>query len=278
MSEQQQQNAETQTTDTTPAEMSVSDWYLTKALPPELQTDPKFKNFMADTKEEIFAKLAKSYDNASRMIGYDQNELIRMPRDPEKQADAWNEIFKMRGRPESYDKYEVAIEGIDPEVQSKYLEAFHKVGLGQSDVAELVNLDKSIREAQMAKFQEEADAQWKVKEAELQKEWGPAYEAKLKSAELVAEKYFPDINMSQPSVRAAVIDGFAKIADAVSEDSDIRSINAAGNRAMTPAEAKMAIAEFEAANMAILKNPNNPLRAAKLAERDALYRAAYAAE
>lgn len=263
---------DTPETTTTP---TATDWFFTKALPQEYQSEPMLKNFTGETQEEIVGKLVKGYVNAQKMIGLDQNELVRIPKDPEKQAEAWDKIYALRGRPESPDKYEVQIEGLDPEIANQYLQRFHKVGLGKSDVQELIQFDAELRKSAAEKAQQQAEAAWSEKEAALKQEWGAAYDSKVKAAELVAGKYFPGIDMSVPSVKAAVLEGFAKIADAVAEDADIKAVASPASRAPTPAEAKMAIAEFEAENMKILMDPNNPLRAAKLAERDKLYRAAY---
>lgn len=271
---------DTAQTATTPeaAPPSASDWFFTKALPQEYQSEPLLKNFTGDTQEEIVGKLVKSYVSAARMIGVDQNELVRIPKDPEKQGEAWDKLYSMRGRPESPDKYDVQIEGMDPEVASKYLGALHKAGASQEDVRSLVELDKAIRQEAAQKAEEAANAAWSEKEAALKQEWGAAYDAKSKAAEIVAQKYFPDIDMSVPAVKAAVLEGFAKIADAVSEDADIKAVASPASRVPTPAEAKMAIAEFEAENMKILMDPTNPLRAGRLAERDRLYRAAYGSQ
>ncbi len=87
------ETAQTTTPAATPAAQPTSSWK--DSISEEYRADPSIEKFT-----EIDA-LAKSYINATKMIGQDKVAI------PNKNSteDQWNEVYDKLGRPESADKY-----------------------------------------------------------------------------------------------------------------------------------------------------------------------------
>ena len=185
----------------------------------EFREDPNISKFT-----EIDA-LAKSYINATRMIGQDK---VAVPNE-NSTDDQWNEVYGKLGRPESADKYKLEVNSETAQIDEGSIKSFaenaHKLGLNNKQAQGILEYYKDSMEgsAQQSKIDTEtAQAQ---SEAELRKEWGRSFDENLKKAASVAKANMNEdvLNMqlkdgTRLGDHPAVIKGFANIANLMSED------------------------------------------------------------
>jgi len=185
----------------------------------EFRKDPNIEKFT-----EIDA-LAKSYINATRMIGQDK-VVIPTNNSTEEQ---WNEVYDKLGRPESAEKYSLdaksKVVSLDDNAVKQFAETSHKLGLNNKQAQGLLEFYKQNMEgtAQQAKIDTEtAQAQ---AEQELRSEWGREFDAKVKQASSLAKANIkPEIldmtlsNGTRLGDHPEIIRGFAKIAGMMAED------------------------------------------------------------
>ena len=183
------------------------------------RNDPNIEKFT-----EIDA-LAKSYINATKMIGQDK---VVIPTNNSTE-EAWNEVYDKLGRPENADKYQLDAKSetvnLDDNAIKQFAEQSHKLGLNNKQAQGILEFYKTNMEgtAQQAKIDTEtAQAQ---AEQELRQEWGRDFESKVKQAGALAKANMNaevlDMTL-QNGVRLGdhpeVIRGFAKIASMMQED------------------------------------------------------------
>ena len=185
----------------------------------EFREDPNISKFT-----EIDA-LAKSYINATRMIGQDK---VAVPNE-NSTDDQWNEVYGKLGRPESADKYKLEVNSETAQIDESSIKSFaenaHKLGLNNKQAQGILEYYKDSMEgsAQQSKIDTEtAQAQ---SEAELRKEWGRSFDENLKKAASVAKANMNEdvLNMqlkdgTRLGDHPSIIKGFANIANLMSED------------------------------------------------------------
>jgi hypothetical protein len=202
------------TTETQPA---AKTWK--EAISEEFRNDPNIEKFT-----EIDA-LAKSYINATQMIGKDKVAV------PNKNStdDQWNEVYDKLGRPESADKYTLNAKSevvpIDEQAIKQFAENAHQLGLNNKQAQGILEFYKNNMEgmAQQAKVDTEtAQAQ---STQQLRQEWGREFDTNIKKAGALAKANMnPEILDMQlkDGMRLGdhpeIIKGFAKIAGMMSED------------------------------------------------------------
>ena len=207
-----QETKQEATTSTTPSTWkdSISEVY---------RNDPNIEKFT-----EIDA-LAKSYINATRMIGQDK---VVIPTN-NSTDDQWNEVYDKLGRPESAEKYSLdaksKVVSLDDNAVKQFAETSHKLGLNNKQAQGLLDFYKQNMEgtAQQAKVDTEtAQAQ---AEQELRSEWGREFDSKVKQASSLAKANIkPEIldmtlsNGTRLGDHPEIIRGFAKIAGMMAED------------------------------------------------------------
>ena len=190
-----------------------------EAISEEFRNDPNIEKFT-----EIDA-LAKSYINATQMIGKDKVAV------PNKNStdDQWNEVYDKLGRPESADKYSLNAKSevvpIDEQAIKQFAENAHQLGLNNKQAQGILEFYKTNMEgvAQQAKVDTEtAQAQ---STQELRQEWGREFDTNIKKAGALAKANMnPEILDMQlkDGMRLGdhpeIIKGFAKIAGMMSED------------------------------------------------------------
>ena len=190
-----------------------------EAISEEFRNDPNIEKFT-----EIDA-LAKSYINATQMIGKDKVAV------PNKNStdDQWNEVYDKLGRPESADKYTLNAKSevvpIDEQAIKQFAENAHQLGLNNKQAQGILEFYKNNMEgmAQQAKVDTEtAQAQ---STQELRQEWGREFDTNIKKAGALAKANMnPEILDMQlkDGMRLGdhpeIIKGFAKIAGMMSED------------------------------------------------------------
>ena len=185
----------------------------------EYRKDPNIEKFT-----EIDA-LAKSYINATKMIGQDK---VAVPTNNSTE-EAWNEVYDKLGRPESAEKYSLdaksKVVSLDDNAVKQFAETSHKLGLNNKQAQGLLEFYKTNMEgtAQQAKIDTEtAQAQ---AEQELRSEWGREFDTKVKQAGSLAKANIkPEIldmtlsNGTRLGDHPEIIKGFAKIAGMMAED------------------------------------------------------------
>ena len=211
--QEKKQEATTSTTQST----TQSTWK--DSISEEFRKDPNIEKFT-----EIDA-LAKSYINATRMIGQDK-VVIPTNNSTEEQ---WNEVYDKLGRPESAEKYSLdaksKVVSLDENAVKQFAETSHKLGLNNKQAQGLLEFYKQNMEgtAQQAKIDTEtAQAQ---AEQELRSEWGREFDVRVKQASSLAKANIkPEVldmtlsNGTRLGDHPEIIKGFAKIAGMMSED------------------------------------------------------------
>jgi hypothetical protein len=185
----------------------------------EFRNDPNISKFT-----EIDA-LAKSYINATRMIGQDK---VAVPNENSTE-DQWNEVYGKLGRPESPDKYKLEVKSdvvpLDEGAVKSFAENAHKLGLNNKQAQGILEYYKNSMEGSVQQARVNTETAQANAEAELRKEWGRSYEDNIKKAGAVAKANMSGdiLNLElKDGTRIGdhpdVIKGFANIANLLSED------------------------------------------------------------
>ena len=202
---------------TTTTTTTTSSWK--ESISEQYRNDPNIEKFT-----EIDA-LAKSYINATKMIGQDK---VVIPTNNSTE-EAWNEVYDKLGRPESAEKYSLdaksEVINLDEAAIKSFAEQSHKLGLNNKQAQGILEFYKNNMEgtAQQAKIDTEtAQAQ---AEQQLRQEWGRDFESKVKQAGALAKANMDanvlDMTLSNGTRlgdHPEVIKGFAKIASMMQED------------------------------------------------------------
>ena len=185
----------------------------------EFRNDPNISKFT-----EIDA-LAKSYINATRMIGQDK---VAVPNENSTE-DQWNEVYGKLGRPESPDKYKLEVKSdvvpLDEGAVKSFADNAHKLGLNNKQAQGILEYYKNSMEGSAQQARVNTETAQANAEAELRKEWGRSFDENLKKAAGVAKANMDEkiLNMelkdgTRLGDHPSVIKGFANIANLMSED------------------------------------------------------------
>ena len=185
----------------------------------EFREDPNISKFT-----EIDA-LAKSYINATRMIGQDK---VAVP-NQNSTDDQWNEVYSKLGRPESPDKYKLDVKSevvpLDEGTIKSFAENAHKLGLNNKQAQGILEYYKNSMEGSEQQARIDTETAQANAEAELRKEWGRSFDENLKKAAGVAKANMDEkiLNMelkdgTRLGDHPTIIKGFANIANLMSED------------------------------------------------------------
>ena len=190
-----------------------------EAISEEFRQDPNIEKFT-----EIDA-LAKSYINATKMIGQDKVAL------PNKNSteDQWNEFYDKTGRPESADKYSLNVKSdvvpLDNGAVKQFAENAHKLGLSNKQAQGVLEFYKNSMEGTAQQSKVDTETAQVQAEQELRQEWGREFENNVKKAGALAKANINsdilDLELKS-GIRVGdhpeLIKGFAKIASMMSED------------------------------------------------------------
>ena len=169
--------------------------------------------------------LAKSYINATRMIGTDKVDVPNQ----NSTDDHWNEVYDKLGRPESADKYKLEAKSeivpIEETAVKQFAEQSHKLGLNNKQAQGILEFYKNSMEQTAKQTQIDAETAQAQAQQILRQEWGKSYDANIQKAASLAKANMKaevlDLPMKDGSRlgdNPDVIKGFAKIADMLSED------------------------------------------------------------
>jgi hypothetical protein len=185
----------------------------------EFRNDPNIEKFT-----EIDA-LAKSYINATRMIGQDKVAV------PNKNStdDQWNEVYAKLGRPETPDKYSLNVESdvvnMDENAIKNFAEQSHKLGLNNKQAEGILDFYKNNMEGSLQQAKIDTETAQAQSEQQLRSEWGRDFDSKVQQAGALAKANInPEVldMQLQDGTRVGdhpeIIKGFAKIASMMSED------------------------------------------------------------
>ena len=185
----------------------------------EFRNDPNISKFT-----EIDA-LAKSYINATRMIGQDK---VAVPNE-NSTDDQWNEVYGKLGRPESPDKYKLEVQSetapLDDTAIKQFAENAHQLGLNNKQAQGILEFYKNSMEGSIQQARVDTETAQANAEQELRKEWGRSYDENIKKAGAIAKANMSEdiLNMelkdgTRIGDHPSVIKGFASIANLMSED------------------------------------------------------------
>ena len=190
-----------------------------EAISEEFRSNPNIEKFT-----EIDA-LAKSYINATQMIGQDKVSV------PNKNSteDQWNEVYDKLGRPESADKYSLDVKSdvvpFDDGAIKQFAENAHKLGLSNKQAQGVLEFYKNSMEGTAQQNQVDTETSQVQAEQELRKEWGREFETNVKRAGALAKANLnSDIldlelkNGMRVGDHPEIIKGFAKMASLMTED------------------------------------------------------------
>jgi hypothetical protein len=190
-----------------------------EAISEEFREDPNIAKFT-----EIDA-LAKSYINATRMIGQDK---VAVPNN-NSTDDQWNEVYDKLGRPESPDKYKLEANSdvvpLDESAIKSFAENAHQLGLNNKQAQGILEFYKNSMESSAQQTKIDTETSQAQAEQELRKEWGRSYDDNIKRAAQVAKANMNaeilDLTLSDGrrlGDHPEIIKGFANIANLMSED------------------------------------------------------------
>jgi len=190
-----------------------------EAISEEFREDPNIAKFT-----EIDA-LAKSYINATRMIGQDK---VAVPNN-NSTDDQWNEVYDKLGRPESPDKYKLEANSdvvpLDESAIKQFAENAHQLGLNNKQAQGILEFYKNSMEGSAQQSRIDTETSQAQAEQELRKEWGRSYDDNIKRAAQVAKANMNaeilDLTLSDGrrlGDHPEIIKGFANIANLMSED------------------------------------------------------------
>ena len=201
----------------TPAAQPTSSWK--DSISEEYRADPSIEKFT-----EIDA-LAKSYINATKMIGQDK---IVIPTKNSGQ-EAWDEAYAKLGRPESADKYALDVKSdvvpFDETAIKSFAEQSHKLGLNNKQAQGILEFYKNNMEGSLQQAKIDTETAQSQAEQQLRQEWGRDFDGKVKQAGALAKANInPEVldmtlsNGTRLGDHPEIIKGFAKIANMMSED------------------------------------------------------------
>lgn len=190
-----------------------------EAISEEFRSDPNIAKFT-----EIDA-LAKSYINATRMIGSDK---VIVP-NQNSNEDHWNEVYDKLGRPQSPDKYKFEIKSdvvpFEETSIKQFAENAHKLGLNNKQAQGILEFYKNNVEQSAKQSEINIKTAQEQSQQQLRQEWGRAYDEKLNKAKSIAQANFSkellNTQLNDGTIlgdNPEIIKGFANIANLLSED------------------------------------------------------------
>lgn len=215
------------------------------------QLSEEYRNHPSIQKFSDVNGMAKSYLSLESLMG---QEKVPVPKNTD-DANAWAIVHKAFGVPETADKYDLKIEGVENAQLDSFKQRLYKNHISQDAAQDLLNAHiEDFANYKKAEQQAFNDAAAKAT-AELKQEWGLKYEENLKQASSFLEKmsssqeeyeYFNGIIGND----AKFIKLLSKMGNSISEG-NLGGFEGQNNGfTKTPAEAKQALDE-------ILNNPDD---------------------
>lgn len=206
-----------------------------EALPEDLRGQAWLKNINS------VEALAKSYQNAQKLVGADKIPVPTKNSTPEE----WKNVFRKLGNPEKLEEYKLELPKeieIEEEMLKGLTKVFHDNGILPNQARSLIEyIDKVDKEIIAKLDQQRKDAQ-AASVMGLKKEWGSTYEEQIAKAKAAL------IEFTSPEERKAFQDSglgydplfikfLNKVGDTLSEDK-ILGAGGSGNGVPTPLQAR----------------------------------------
>ena len=159
-----------------PAGNEPEKWY--SSLSEDYRNHPSIQKF------QDVNGLAKSYLSLESMMG---QEKIPVPKGDD-DVNAWSMYKKAFGVPESSEKYDIKVDGVDPSKLTTLKEVFYKNNIPQKTAQALT--DAYVDDYKKYFEQQAQQERYAMQTAteELKKEWGLKYQENLKDARTFLEK------------------------------------------------------------------------------------------
>lgn len=189
-----------------------------------------------------------SYRNLEKFAGGSKN-LVELP-GPNADPEAWGNFYSKLGRPETADKYNLnAPEDADADLVDWYRNTAHKIGLSDSQAAEMFNAWNTLSgeriqamEAETARIQEQDILN-------LRKEWGQAYDSKVDAGRKAVKALGLDkealSDLEGKLGTADMLKLFANLGSKMGEDSFVTDDRKGGGFGVTPAAARQQISDLK---------------------------------
>lgn len=222
----------------------------------EAFTDEALKSSPSVQKWKDPQELAGAYVALEKRYGIDPARRIDLPADPN-DAEGMRAVFAKLGLPDKADGYGLKLDDkatdADKALVTGFAEAAHKLGLPAPMAHGVMKFWMEQTAAAATAQADEAKARAADGEAALKTEFGQAYEPRIREISKLVEKYGdPELAKvmnadglkSYPNVAkmlAKLLDRMAEPGAAGGEGGD----GATGDRAMTPNQARAAVAQLE---------------------------------
>ncbi len=213
-------------------------------LSDEIRADKSLENI------NDIESLAKSYVHAQKLVGADK---IPVPNKFATDKD-WDAVYEKLGRPKTADEYKFDVKDVDQAGLNSFKEQAHKMGLLPHQANEMVKWYQTNETATLAAKDETAEKARTESVANLKKEFGLAFDQKLKAASAMAKQYVaadvldaPMADGSKLGDNPAIIKAFANLAEKMGED---QFVTASGPTYLTPKQIDKQIGELTAPDSA----------------------------
>jgi hypothetical protein len=136
-------------------------------------------------------KAVNSYQELEKYRGASEDELIKLP----KEGEPWDEVYTKLGRPEAPEGYEWdAPDGVQVDTQrlGQFQQKAHEIGLNPAQFKQLVDLDAEYGHNAMAEMQEATQQKQAAELAEVQKEWGEAFDERAEIGRRFVSNNLPE--------------------------------------------------------------------------------------
>jgi hypothetical protein len=202
---------------TTTTTTTTSSWK--ESISEQYRNDPNIEKFT-----EIDA-LAKSYINATKMIGQDK---VVIPTNNSTE-EAWNDVYDKLGRPESAEKYSLDAKSevvkFDDAAIKSFAEQSHKLGLNNKQAQGILEFYKNNMEGNAQQEKIDSETAHAQAQQQLRQEWGRDYDSKVNQARALFKANI-NPNLLETQLKdgtllgdnTEIIKGFAKIASMMQED------------------------------------------------------------
>jgi hypothetical protein len=216
-----------------------------ESLPEELRNEPSLRTFTDP------GALAKSYVSAQRMIGADKIAI------PGKHAgpDEWREVYNRLGAPTEAKGYTFdGVDGVDENALNTFREQAYNSGLTNRQANDMIAHFQSITQSGQEAAQQEAAAVAEASLAELQREYGRAFDQKLDLAQVAARTFlggtelFDQIELADGRLlgdHPDIVRMFVALGEQIGED---QLVGEPSEMVMTPQEAQRQIDELTLPN------------------------------
>lgn len=129
------------------------------------------------------ADVLKSYEELEKFRGADEDSLLKIPKDGDK--DAWDAFHQKLGRPKTADEYVLGGDDIESEDLDFFKKELFELGVSSDKATDFMNRMLE-RTKELGLADDESSTLSKKKElAELKGEWGPDYDKKVELANRV---------------------------------------------------------------------------------------------